>query len=184
MLSLLSWRRGRSTTSSGVRTSGALGPFVQCRSDDAPSTFTAGALEQAPPHSQLVSGGVRGSPCMTTSTGWPRIGPATHRAATQEDGLRREASPQVEGSSHSIAAGSEVGPRTLSRWRHGFEPRWDYAGQSPYSGSARPHRRATRSPPVIPVCGLAHLTRDISMVAMYETSPMVRTHPRSVLRRT
>jgi hypothetical protein len=29
MLSLLSWRRGRSTTSSGVRTSRALGPFVR-----------------------------------------------------------------------------------------------------------------------------------------------------------
>ena len=47
-----------------------------------------------------------------------------------------------------------------------------------------PHRRATPSPPVIPVCGLAHLTRDIPMVSMYETSPMVRIHPRSRLRRT
>jgi len=35
-----------------------------------------------------------------------------------------------------------------------------------------------------PSAVLAHLTRDISMVAMYETSPMVRIHPRSVLRRT
>jgi hypothetical protein len=27
---------------------------------------------------------------------------------------------------------TESGPGTLSRWRHGFEPRWDYAGQRPY----------------------------------------------------
>jgi hypothetical protein len=28
-------------------------------------------------------------------------------------------------------------PRTLSRWRHGFEPRWDYAGQTPCPVVAR-----------------------------------------------
>ena len=29
---------------------------------------------------------------------------------------------------------TKSGSRTLSRWRHGFEPRWDYAGQRAYPG--------------------------------------------------
>src|SRR5215216_1704309 len=34
--------------------------------------------------------------CMTASTDWPRIGPATYGATTQEDELRREANPQLD----------------------------------------------------------------------------------------
>jgi hypothetical protein len=34
-------------------------------------------------------------------------------------------SPQVAGSA----------PRTLSRWRHGFEPRWDYKRKAPGQGT-------------------------------------------------
>jgi hypothetical protein len=72
--------------------------------------------------------------CMTTSTCWPRIGPATYRATTQEDRVRREANPQVDDHLMSSPQVVESAPRTLSRWRHGFEPRWDYAGQRPYPG--------------------------------------------------
>jgi hypothetical protein len=73
---------------------------------------------------------------MTTSTGWPRIGPATHRAATQEDGLRREASPQVEGHLTASLQVAKSAPGTLSRWRHGFEPRWDYERRTPGQGTS------------------------------------------------
>jgi hypothetical protein len=83
---------------------------------------------------------------MTTSTGWPRIGPATHRTATQEDGLRREASPQVEGHLTASLQVAKSALRTLSRWRHGFEPRWDYKRKAPGQGtssksSGSPHVR-------------------------------------------
>jgi hypothetical protein len=63
---------------------------------------------------------------MTTSTCSPRIGPATYRATTQEDGLRREAYSQVD--EHLMASPQvvDLALGTLSRWRHGFEPRWDY----------------------------------------------------------
>jgi hypothetical protein len=75
---------------------------------------------------------------MTTSTCWPRIGPATYRATTQEDGLRREAYSQVD--EHLMASPQvvELALGTLSRWRHGFEPRWDYAGQGHVQGSRGP----------------------------------------------
>ena len=63
---------------------------------------------------------------MTTSTCWPRTGPATYRATTQEEGLRREAYSQVEGHLMASPQVVELAPRTLSRWRDGFEPRWDY----------------------------------------------------------
>jgi hypothetical protein len=63
---------------------------------------------------------------MTAPSEWPRNGPAAYRATTQEDKSPREPNPQVEG--HLVASPQVVksGPRTLSRWRHGFEPRWDY----------------------------------------------------------
>jgi transposase InsO family protein len=48
----------------------------------------------------------------------------------QEDGLRGEANPQVNGHLIGIVAGGESASRTLSRWRHGFEPRWDYERES------------------------------------------------------
>ena len=30
----------------------------------------------------------------------------------------------------------ELAPRTLSRWRHGFEPRWDYERKAPGEGTS------------------------------------------------
>jgi hypothetical protein len=63
---------------------------------------------------------------------WPRIGPATYCAMTQEDELRREANPQLDKHLKASPQVAESVPGTLSRWRHGFEPRWDYAGQRPY----------------------------------------------------
>jgi hypothetical protein len=72
---------------------------------------------------------------MTSSTDWPRIGPARHRTTTQQDRLRREANPQVEGRFIASPQVMESGSRTLSRWRHGFEPRWDYERKVPGQGS-------------------------------------------------
>jgi hypothetical protein len=71
------------------------------------------------------------------STDWPRIGPAAYRATTQEDGLRGEANPQLD--DRLIASPQVVASisRTLSRWRHGFEPRWDYKCKAPGQGTSR-----------------------------------------------
>jgi hypothetical protein len=63
---------------------------------------------------------------MTASTDWPRIGPAAYRAATREDGLRREANPQLDGHLTTSLQAANSAQRTLSRWRHGFKSRWDY----------------------------------------------------------
>src|SRR5512132_4460574 len=71
---------------------------------------------------------------MTTSTCWPRIGPAKYRTTTLEDQVRREANTQVDEHLKASAQVVESAPRTLSRWRHGFKSRWDYAGQRPCSG--------------------------------------------------
>jgi hypothetical protein len=51
--------------------------------------------------------------------------------------LRREANPQVD--RRNIASPHVVGSvsRTLSRWRHGFEPRWDYRREAPGQGTGR-----------------------------------------------
>jgi hypothetical protein len=74
---------------------------------------------------------------MTTSTCWPRIGPATYRATTQEDGLRREAYSQVD--EHLMASPQvvELALLTLSRWRHGFELRWDDERELPGQTTSR-----------------------------------------------
>jgi hypothetical protein len=48
----------------------------------------------------------------------------TAEASNQQVRRQIRPSPQVARSA----------PRTLSRWRHGFEPGWDYAGQRPYPG--------------------------------------------------
>jgi hypothetical protein len=45
---------------------------------------------------QATSQPVAALSCMTAATDWPRIGPATHCAMTQEDEWRREANPQVD----------------------------------------------------------------------------------------
>jgi hypothetical protein len=34
------------------------------------------------------------------------------------------------------AAGHGIGPLNLSRWRHGFEPRWDYKRKAPGQGTS------------------------------------------------
>jgi hypothetical protein len=74
---------------------------------------------------------------MTTSTWWPRIGSATYRATTQEDRVRREANPHA--GEHLMASPQvvESTPRTISMWRHGFEPRWDYKCKAPGQGTSR-----------------------------------------------
>jgi hypothetical protein len=56
----------------------------------------------------------------------------------------------------SVSAGGHgIARFTLSRWRHGFEPRWDYAGQGPYPGVARasgPEYQPGRSRPRLSIC--------------------------------
>jgi hypothetical protein len=49
-----------------------------------------------------------------------------YRTTTQQDGLRGEANPQVEGIFKASPQVVEAASRTLSRWRHGFKSRWDY----------------------------------------------------------
>jgi hypothetical protein len=73
---------------------------------------------------------------MTTSTCWPRIGPARYRTTTHEDQVRREAYSQVDEHLKASAQVVESAPRTLSRWRHGFEPRWDYEHKGPGQGTS------------------------------------------------
>jgi hypothetical protein len=62
---------------------------------------------------------------MTASTDWPRIGPAAYCATTQENDLRREANPQLDEHLTASPQVVESVSRTLSRWRHRFESRWE-----------------------------------------------------------
>jgi hypothetical protein len=48
--------------------------------------------------------------------------------------VRREANTQVDEHLKASAQVVESAPRTLSRWRHGFEPRWDYKREAPGQG--------------------------------------------------
>lgn len=57
------------------------------------------------------------------ATDWPRIGPAAYHATTHEDGLRKEANPQVDRYFAPSPQVEEAASRTLSRWRHGFKSR-------------------------------------------------------------
>src|SRR6266498_2544846 len=75
---------------------------------------------------QATSQPVAALSCMTAATDWPRIGPATHCAMTQEDEWRREANPQVDDHLMATPQVAESPSGTLSRWRHGFKSRWDY----------------------------------------------------------
>jgi hypothetical protein len=84
---------------------------------------------------QATSQPVAALSCMTAATDWPRIGPATHCAMTQEDEWRREANPQVDDHLMASPQPAESPSRTLSRWRHGFKSRWDYADQRPMFSS-------------------------------------------------
>jgi hypothetical protein len=87
---------------------------------------------------QATSQPVAALSCMTAATDWPRIGPATHCAMTQEDEWRREANPQVDDHLMATPQVAESPSGTLSRWRHGFKSRWDYSGQGHVQGSRGP----------------------------------------------
>jgi hypothetical protein len=46
--------------------------------------------------------------------------------------IDQERNPQVSGAFQPSPQVTESARLNLSRWRHGFEPRWDYAGQRWY----------------------------------------------------
>jgi hypothetical protein len=94
-----------------------------------------------------------------------RIRPANDRETSRNDenGWSNESSGQEAHS--TIFAGSKIGLETLSRWRHGFEYRWDYSDASSelptpqvvgvvnttavgwYGVQASPHRGGGTNPP-------------------------------------
>jgi hypothetical protein len=51
--------------------------------------------------------------------------------------IDQERNPQVSGAFQRSPQVTGSARLNLSRWRHGFEPRWDYPGQRPYSGATR-----------------------------------------------
>ena len=59
-----------------------------------------------------------------------RIRPANDRDASRNDGNHRAQNPQVRRRVRPSSQVVKPAPRTLSRWRHGFEPRWDYQGKT------------------------------------------------------
>jgi hypothetical protein len=75
-------------------------------------------------------------------------------------GAAGASNPQVRSQIRPSPQVARSAPRTLSRWKHGFEPRWDYPGQGACPGFARasgpalaprrargPHRGVYQSPP-------------------------------------
>src|SRR6266498_6040969 len=64
--------------------------------------------------------------CMTASTDWPRIGPATYGATTQEDELRREANPQLDEHLKASPQVAESAREPSQGGDTGSNPVWDY----------------------------------------------------------
>ena len=51
--------------------------------------------------------------------------------------IDEEQNPQVSGAFQRSQQVTESARLNLSRWRHGFEPRWDYESKAPGQGSSR-----------------------------------------------
>jgi hypothetical protein len=49
-------------------------------------------------------------------------------------GMAGASDPQVRDQIRASPQVAKSAPRTLSRWRHGFEPRWDYKRKAPGQG--------------------------------------------------
>ena len=54
------------------------------------------------------------------------IRPANDQETSRMDENGRATKPQMNRHIRRSPQVAKSGPRTLSRWRHGFEPRWDY----------------------------------------------------------
>src|SRR5918995_2482714 len=91
---------------------------------------------------------------------WPQVAvldrpafvPRTTGRRQEMTGPAGASNPQV---SNEIRPSPQVvrsAPRTLSRWRHGFKSRWDYAGQRPcpeppgFDGESEPWKGRIHDP--------------------------------------
>ena len=81
----------------------------------------------------------------------PAFVPRTTGRRQEMTGTAGASNPQVRNQIRPSPQAARSPPRTLSRWRHGFEPRWDYAGQGPgpgvmsiYGPALAPRRTRTR----------------------------------------
>jgi hypothetical protein len=72
----------------------------------------------------------------------PAFVPRTTGRRQETTGTAGASNPQVRSQIRASPQVAKSAPRTLSRWRHGFEPRWDYhakrAGHRPSLDRCRP----------------------------------------------
>jgi hypothetical protein len=93
---------------------------------------TSGARETpCKPSDGRVEGG-----CSLPTPGDPVFIPHAVEKRGVRTRIDREVNPQFIGPFPPPPQVTESARFTLSRWRHGFEPRWDYAGQRPNPGFA------------------------------------------------
>jgi hypothetical protein len=106
--------------------------------------------------------------------------------------IERNWNPQVGGAFQRLPQVTGSARLNLSRWRHGFKSRWDYAGQSPYRGLAWAYGPALaparpRGPHVagcLPVWGLSGGQKRRSSSIPQAGRPRHRvTRPRNTVRR-
>jgi hypothetical protein len=66
----------------------------------------------------------------------PAFVPRTTGRRQGTTGMARAPNPQVRNQIRASLQLMRSTPRTLSRWRHGFEPRWDYKGKVAGQGTS------------------------------------------------
>jgi hypothetical protein len=66
----------------------------------------------------------------------PAFVPRTTGRRQETTGTAGVSNPQVRNRIRASPQVARSAPRTLSRWRHGFEPRWDYEHKGPGHGAS------------------------------------------------
>jgi len=102
-----------------------------------------------------------------------RIRPANQLDTSRNDGNLREANSQLSGKIRASRQVARVGPGPLSRWRHAFEPRWDYDRKATKSGKPSP---VAPAPPALLVRGHSTAPRSPSN-SVTETWPSCSRTP-------
>ena len=85
-------------------------------------------------------------------------------------GTAEASNPQVRTQIRASSQVAKSAPRTLSRWRHGFEPRWDYQ-QSRRSGRICVRARLARPPDVPQPCRNVQSAREFAIRAIALLTP-------------
>jgi hypothetical protein len=122
-----------------ARSAGARSRHTTPAADTHPDRTTCGVrvltVFPSPPRPRLEPG--ERYEAFTLRPSRPAFVPRTTGRRQETVGTAGASNPQVRDSIRASPLVAKSAPRTLSRWRHGFKSRWDYAGQRPYRGVTR-----------------------------------------------